>query len=176
MNYSEVIGALEAHANAYTGFEFITVGQQQVNTYATGQATPSQHLIILDPPRYTGQGLGNTMTMAKRYDIVLAFMLHIEQDFSFDEAQARVNVADQYATHFLHALNQNTQNVANFDVQEITNVQVMPWHRFSWNAQHMAGVSLEFSIETLDTFDYCTLEDLEAALGEFSSEFSTEFN
>lgn len=160
MNYSEVIGAIRAHAEVYEGFEFLTVGQQQVNTYATGQGTPSQALIILDPPRYTGQGLGNTMTLAKRYEIFMAFMLHIEQDFSFDEAQARVNVADQYATHFLHSLNQNIQNVSSFDIQEIANVRVSPWHRFSWNAQHMAGVSLEFYLETLDTFDYCTLEEL----------------
>lgn len=161
MKYSEIINAIESQVESYEGLTFIVTGPQQANTYATGQASPSKHLVILDPPRYTGSI--QNMTIQKQYEIDMAFMFHIEQDASFEEAQARVNVADQYATHFLVSLNQNEQGTTLFNNASITNIAVTPWHRFTWNAQNMAGVSLQFNVSTIDTFDYC---DLQEGIGE----------
>lgn len=170
MTYEQILDALKVHGERYPDFKFITVGQQQANTYTTITEEPSQALIILDPPRYTGSI--DTMLFSKKYEITMAFMIDVDQDATYEQAQARVNVADTHATHFLHSINQNFQVVAEFDTATISNVRVTPWHRFTWNVQHMAGVSLEFNIETLDTFDYC---DLESLAREFARAFAFDF-
>lgn len=154
MTFSEVIGAIEAHVKSYSGWDFIVSTRNQVNTYFTGQALPSKALVMLDPPTYSiPDNVGGVMP--KRYDVRMAFMMHIEQDSSYLERQNRVNIADQYASDFLVALNENAQEVGNFDGVEISNIEVFPEHLFKYNAQHMSGVFLSFDLMTEDTFNYC---------------------
>lgn len=165
MNYSEIIGAIQEHAEQFSGFAFVVVGQQQVNTYQTKTDSPLHHVIMLEPPIYTA-GYSDGGTFTKTYRVTMAFMGHIEQDTSYIERQVRVNVLDGYATAFIQSINSNEMDSANNDLTEFKNVRVYPHHRFSYNSQHMSGVTLEFDMVTIDTFDYCeVLPNVEEAIG-----------
>lgn len=163
MNYGKIIDSLRTYAEAYTGFEFVVVGEQQINSYQTQENEPSKHLIMLEPPQHKGTFTRNS-NYIKSYDCVFAFMGHVEQDTDFNIKQDRVNVLDQYATHFVQSLQHNSLNVSEFGLVEIGNTRIRPFHRFSYNSQHMCGVTLEFSIETPDLFDYCNLQEFEQSI------------
>ena len=165
MNYSEIIGAIQTHAEQFDGFAFVVVGQQQVNTYQTKNDSPLSHVIMLEPPMYLA-GYNDAGNYTKTYRVTMAFMGHVEQDTSYIERQVRVNVLDGYATAFIQSINVNEQESENNDLTEFKNVRVYPHHRFSYNSQHMAGVTLEFDMVTIDTFDYCeVLPNVEEAIG-----------
>ena len=158
MTFSEVINAIQVHVEAYSGWAFIVSTRNQVNTYFTGQSSPLKALVMLDPPSYDIPGdVGGIMP--KRYFMRMAFMIHIEQDSSYDERQAKVNIADQYVTDFLVSLNENAQEVSGFDTAEISNIEIFPEHLFEFNYQNMSGVLLSFNLMTVDTFDYCGLPE-----------------
>jgi len=154
MNYTEIIGAIQTHAEQFTGFAFVVVGEQQVNTYQTKTDIPLTHVIMLEPPMYTA-GYNDAGIFTKVYRVTMAFMGHVEQDTSYIERQTRVNVLDGYASAFVQSINDNAMEVADNDLTEFKNIRVYPHHRFSYNSQHMAGVTLEFDMVTIDTFDYC---------------------
>lgn len=175
MNYSEIIGAIQTHAEQFSGFAFVVVGQQQVNTYQTKTDSPLHHVIMLEPPMYTG-GYSDSGIFTKTYRVTMAFMGHIEQDTSYIERQVRVNVLDGYAMAFLQSINANQFNSPNNDETEFKNVRVYPHHRFSYNSQHMSGVTLQFDMETIDTFDYCeVLPNVEEAIGIGLSQIGSTF-
>lgn len=153
MNLSEFINSIQVHAEAYTGFDFIVSTRDQVNTYFNSLDSPAKALIMMDPPKSELAIVAGTLPIT--YEVQMAFMLHVEQDSTYDERQTLVNIAEQYATDFIYALYVNAQEVTNFEVTKLSNVQIWPEHLFDFNYQNMSGVFLGFTAETASTFNYC---------------------
>ena len=163
MSINEVIAVIQNYAT-FENFAFVVVRDQQVNQYITRTAAPKTAIIMLEPPTYAGQVVDG-VRIVKKYNIYMHFMIHVAQDSSYDDRQDAVEVADQYCNFFLGHLNQNTGNLDNLDNSELQRIQVTPYHRYPFNAMHVAGVTLEFDLLTEDTFNYCSLEEFEAGIG-----------
>ena len=162
MKISEVIEVIQTYAT-FENFAFVVVRDQQVNSYLTRTASPKSAMIMLEPPAYVGSVVEGER-IVKRYNIYMHFMIHVAQDTNYDERQAAVEAADEYATFFMHSLLQNTQGLDNMANATLDNIRMTPFHRYPFNAIHVAGVTLEFDFLTQDTFDYCSVEEFEEGI------------
>ena len=163
MTINEVIAAIQHYAT-FENFAFVVVRDQQVNSYITRTATPKDAMVMLEPPMYAGS-IVDGVRIVKRYNIYMHFMIHVAQDTNYDERQQAVEVADSYCNQFLAGLIQNPDSLESLFNSEQSKIQVTPYHRYPFNAIHVAGVTLEFDFLTEDTFDYCPVSEFEAGIG-----------
>lgn len=122
-------------------------------------------LAVLDPP--TANFPAGPFPFSSEYTVQLAFMDQISPDSDWQVKYFAVRDMDAKAREFIQRLDLANQ------VDEISNIQIIPFHTFTLSAHHTAGVLLSFDYLAQDSFDYCTVEATEAATesGGFPYEF-----
>ncbi len=166
MTYSELIQAIKDHTAEYSAFDTMITVESGANTYITKalKSVQKSALIVVDPPTCKGKTLGGAM-FTSIWEVNMAFMIHLAQDSDWTARDAVVASAHTAAKNFLQRLAINAAGSEPFGISELTTYEILHFHAFTWNAMHVAGAVLKFTLVAEDTTDYCELEPLPEGTG-----------
>lgn len=138
--------------------------RSQVNTLPIGDTTFTYPLVVMDPISY--DAIKNGLQVQTRiYSVNMAFLDTLAQDATSTQELSIVTSMDDYCAQFIVAMEENVFSDDQLETTVISspNVQSVFWYPDA--ANNLAGVVLSFTIETMDTYDYCDTQTIVVSAG-----------
>ena len=153
MTITQIHNTIEGY---FTGLSisFMHGRRPDVNTQPIADSSFTYPLAVMDPITYTSSVSG-IQNNSRTYQVNLAILDLLGQDSTPATELAVVTAMDAHAAKLIYSMRENSNLSTNFDTAVISDVEVQTvfWYRDS--GDNLSGVVLSFTIEAIDTFDYC---------------------
>ena len=148
MKYNEVVTVMETVANALP-VSFYHYTEEHVNEYQGDFPVA----VMFPPSASISYNESNGVASTASYDIRIAFMDLISPESDRSEKQTVVDAQHNNAASMVITLIQGEDLIPEVLGATVRNIRIDPFFTFPWNSHLTAGVLLEFTWDTVPTWD-----------------------
>jgi hypothetical protein len=138
--------------------------RSQVNTLPVIDTAFTYPMVVMDPISYTTVNSG-LQVQTRIYSVDMAFLDLLAPDATSTQELTIVQEMDTKCAQFLVGIHENVFTQDQIDTTLISDADVQSVFWWQDAANNVAGVTLSFTIETQDTYDYCEIQEVIATSG-----------